>query len=84
MVVAAILLRAPTSPLSRTAAAISSRERAAVVEVGRPASSLDASIARRISARYSAVRSSTMPISGKINARVQLQNYLKNKVELKS
>ena len=71
MVVAAILLRAPTSPLSRTAAAISSREGAAVVETGRPASSLEAAMARRISARYSAVWSSTMPMAGKESVRVQ-------------
>jgi hypothetical protein len=55
IVVAAMLLSAPTRPLSRTAAAISSREGAAVVEDGRPASSLEAAMARRISARYSAV-----------------------------
>ena len=63
MVVAAMLLSAPTRPLSRTAAAISSREGATVVETGRPASSLDAAMARRISSRYSAVRSSTIPIA---------------------
>jgi hypothetical protein len=65
MVVAAMLLSAPTRPLSRTAAAISSREGAAVVEGDRPASSLDASMARRISSRYSLVRSSTIPIAEK-------------------
>jgi hypothetical protein len=63
IVVAAMLLSAPTRPLSRTAAAISSREGAAVVEDGRPASSLEAAMARRISARYSAVWSSTIPIT---------------------
>jgi hypothetical protein len=82
MVVAAILLRAPTSPLSRTAAAISSREGAAVVEGGRPASSRDASMARRISARYSAVLSSTIPIRNtKKRVVFKNQNYLKNKVK---
>ncbi len=84
MVVAAILLRAPTSPLSRTAAAISSREGAAEVETGRPASSLDAAIARCISARYSLVRSSTIPMAGrKMQIVCKNQNYLKNKVNLK-
>jgi hypothetical protein len=80
MVVAAILLRAPTNPLSQTAAAISSREGATVVEVGRPASSRDASMAQRISARYSAVLSSTMPIIARQNLYARIQNYLKNKV----
>jgi hypothetical protein len=86
MVVAAMLLSAPTRPLSRTAAAISSREGAAVVEDGRPASSLEAAMARRISARYSAVWSSTIPITRAAENVFLLknQNYLKNKVKLKS
>ncbi len=60
---------------------------AAVVEGGRPASSLDASMARRISSRYSLVLSSTIPIEKpeeeKCSCMLKNQNYLKNKVKLK-
>jgi hypothetical protein len=53
--------------------------------VGRPASSRDASMARRISARYSAVLSSTIPIDPQTKRVVfKNQNYLKSKVKLKS
>ncbi len=57
IVVAATLLSAPTRPLSRTAAARSSRDGAAVEVGGRPASWRLSSIAQWISARNSAVRS---------------------------
>jgi hypothetical protein len=85
MVVAAMLLSAPTRPLSRTAAAISSREGAAVVEGDRPASSLDAAMALDLLK----VLTGTIvdnPHRGEAEKKMfvcENQNYLKNKVKLK-